>query len=157
MPDPYADPGDPEGLYLSGPANRTVHRGDCRSLRLPHTMAMGWDAADGQPFYLMRALADAEGLHLCKHCRPAAGDGRVRTAGPWSMPFNSGHANPIPEIRRADRARLVFDPPNILFIPGGARIRVESFETDSPVLAVERFDRTVDRYRLRVDGPHPAP
>lgn len=73
----------------------------------------------------------------------------VFEAGPWSRPWNSGHANPLPAVTRADGTPLEFDPPNVLFIPGGSRLRMENYSTDRPILAVERFDGTIERYRMR--------
>lgn len=77
----------------------------------------------------------------------------VFEVGEWFVPWNSGHANPLHQIDVEGGGRLVFDPPDILFIPGGARLRLENYSTPRPVLAVERFDRTVERYPMRVVAP----
>jgi hypothetical protein len=151
----FNDPGDPDGLVRTR-GGRMIHRGDCRYVapkpgwcrdadRLPPSR---WEWADGRAFAEIRQAAAAHDLRRCTVCKPAEGDGQVRSAGPWSTPFNAGHANPLHTIVRDDGATLVFDPPNILFVPGGARMRIESFETDAPVLAVERFNRTIERYRM---------
>jgi hypothetical protein len=136
---------EPYGLVRTVGGQR-IHRDTCRYATSPS--AVRWDWADGREFAEVRAAAAETGLELCTRCHPVEGDGRVRTAGAWYRPFWSGHANPIVNVD-APGGLLVFDPPDILFVPGGTRIRMENFETDRPTLAVERFDRTVERYRMR--------
>ncbi len=125
-----------------------IHRDDCRHAK--SGSATLWEWADGRAYIEIRTAALTNGLKLCNICRPADGEGAVRTAGAWYRPWASGDANALLEITRDDGSVLKFDPPNILFIPGGMRIRIESYETDQPVLAIEQFSGKIDRYRMRV-------
>ncbi len=65
----------------------------------------------------------------------------MKSTGEWFRPYNSGTAHPLLEIERDDRKVLVFDPPNILFLAGGQRIRMVDYDTDTPTLEVETFER----------------
>jgi len=126
-----------------------IHCDDCRYAQ--SDSAVRWDWADGRAHIEIRAAAAENGLKLCSVCHPACGEGSIRTAGAWVRPWNSGHAHDLYQITREDGTVLAFDPPNILFIAGGQRVRIERYETDRPVLAVERFSGEIDRYQMRIE------
>lgn len=105
----------------------------------------GWRGPDR--FTEASARADqahhkAEGVHRGIH------------AGPWLQQQQWG---PITEIQH-ESGSLAFDPPNAIWPAGGQRIRVEDYDTDRPMLAVEAFDRTIQRFALtRASDPSQAP
>ncbi len=65
----------------------------------------------------------------------------MESVGEWYRPWNSGWMHPILEFERHDGKILVFDPPNIIFLDGGQRIRMVDYDTDTPTLEVETFER----------------
>lgn len=70
--------------------------------------------------------------------------GAYRT-GDWQR---SNHWQSIVQITRGDEV-LVFDPPDIVFINGGERVRVVDYDGPSPVLEVDRISGEVTRYPMR--------
>lgn len=77
-----------------------------------------------------------------------AGVHRGIHAGAW---FQQQQWGAITDIKAEDRT-LVFDPPNVIWPAGGQRIRVEDFDTDRPILAVEQFDREIHRFAMRPES-----
>lgn len=69
-------------------------------------------------------------------------------AGAWLQQQQWGPIHGIDNPTAAGPRRLVFDPPNVLWPAGGQRIRVEDYDTDRPILAVEEFSGEIRRYQL---------
>ena len=69
-------------------------------------------------------------------------------AGEW---FQQQQWGPISNIRAEGRT-LVFDPVDVIWPKGGQRIRIEDFDTDFPILAIEGFDRNIRRFQLVADA-----
>jgi hypothetical protein len=93
--------------------------------------------------YCLTASGEAADRHHAARKRAAESTTRV---GDWWQP---NRWTSITEIQRADGS-LTFDPPNVVFVEGGQRLRVVDPDSDSPVLEVQRFNRKVDSYRLRL-------
>jgi hypothetical protein len=93
--------------------------------------------------YCFTASGDATDRLHADRKRAAESATRV---GDWWQP---NRWTSITEIQRADGS-LTFDPPNVVFVEGGQRLRVVDPDSDSPVLEVQRFNRKVDSYRLRL-------
>lgn len=79
-------------------------------------------------------------------------DATGQSEGPWQR---ANGWQTITELTRGDEV-FVFDPPDIVFVNGGERVRVVGYDTATPVLEVDRISGGISRHPMSAAAREPS-